>query len=31
MVVRGSPSSSGVKQRPAMNTETVGAGTGGLY
>jgi penicillin-binding protein 1A len=31
MVVRGSPNSSGVKQRPAMNTETVGAGTGGLY
>ena len=31
MVVRGSPGSSGVKQRPAINTETVGAGTGGLY
>lgn len=31
MVVRGSPGNSGVKQRPAINTETVGAGTGGLY
>jgi hypothetical protein len=31
MVVRGSTSTDGVKQRPAINTETVGAGTGGLY
>ena len=31
MIVRGSTGSKGVKQRPAINTETVGAGTGGLY
>ena len=29
MVVRGG--TGGVKQRPAITTETVGAGTGGLY
>ena len=31
MVVRGGTGSNGVKQRPAINADTVGAGTGGLY
>ena len=31
MIVRGGTSGNGVKQRPAVNTDTVGAGTGGLY
>ncbi|MGB1463399.1 MAG: penicillin-binding transpeptidase domain-containing protein, partial [Parvibaculales bacterium] len=31
VVVRGGTGSNGVKQRPAINTDTVGSGTGGLY